>query len=54
MTGSVPVYKNDFMYLWLPRDQTFQVKITHDDNETETEILTFKDDPTCITTMQLK
>lgn len=44
---------NGFVDLWLPRDQTYRVKITHDGKESESEISTFEDDGTCITTMQL-
>ena len=44
---------NGFVDLWLPRDQTFQVKISYDGQETESEISTFEKDGTCITTMQL-
>lgn len=44
---------NGFIDLWLPRDRTFRVKITHDDKEVESEISTFENDGTCITTMQL-
>jgi len=44
---------NGFIDLWLPRDQTFQVKINYDGKETKSEISTFEDDGTCITTMQL-
>ena len=45
--------KNGFIDLWLPRDQTFRVKITHEGKEVESEISTFENDGTCITTMQL-
>lgn len=45
--------ENGFVDLWLPRDQTYQVKITYDGKESETEISTFENDGTCITTMQL-
>ena len=45
--------ENGFIDLWLPRDQTFQVKIEHDGKTVESEISTFKGDNTCITTMQL-
>lgn len=44
---------NGFIDLWLPRDQQLKVKITHDGRTSESEISTFKDDNTCITTMQL-
>lgn len=45
--------ENGFIDLWLPRDQTFQVKIEHAGKTTESEISTYKGDNTCITTMQL-
>lgn len=46
-------YSNGFIDLWLPRDQTFNVTIEHDGKQVESEISTFEDDGTCITTMQL-
>lgn len=45
--------ENGFIDLWLPRDQTFQVKIEHDGKQAESELSTFEGDNTCITTMQL-
>lgn len=45
--------ENGFIDLWLPRDRTYQVKIEYDGKSVESEIDTFKDDNTCITTMQL-
>lgn len=44
---------NGFVDLWLPRDQSFTVKVRHDDKEVISEISTFENDGTCITTMQL-
>lgn len=44
---------NGFIDLWLPRDKTYQVKISHDGKQVESEISTFENDGTCITTMQL-
>lgn len=44
---------NGFIDLWLPRKQTFHVKITHEDKQVESEISTFDNDGTCITNMQL-
>ncbi|OZU90627.1 hypothetical protein CIL03_05675 [Virgibacillus indicus] len=44
---------NGFIDLWLPRDKTYRVKITHDGKQVESEISTFENDGTCITTMQL-
>ncbi|RSD27819.1 hypothetical protein EJA10_08585 [Mesobacillus subterraneus] len=46
-------HQNGFIDLWLPRDQKFKTKIEHNGKSVESEISTFKDDPTCITTMQL-
>ncbi|GIQ67784.1 hypothetical protein DUZ99_02700 [Xylanibacillus composti] len=46
-------YANGFLDLWLPRNQTFRVEITHD-GRTQTEVIsTYEGDDTCITTMQL-
>jgi len=45
--------KNGFLDLWLPRDQTYKVKIEHDGKVVESELSTFENDGTCITTMQL-
>ncbi|SDH68945.1 hypothetical protein SAMN05192534_10985 [Alteribacillus persepolensis] len=45
--------ENGFIDLWLPRDETFQVKIEHNGGTAESEISTFEGDDTCITTMQL-
>lgn len=44
---------NGFIDLWLPRDETYHVKITYDGRQVESEISTFEKDGTCITTMQL-
>jgi hypothetical protein len=44
---------NGFIDLWLTRDHTYTVKIENDGKFTESEISTFENDPTCITTMQV-
>lgn len=44
---------NGFIDLWLPRDDTYIVKITQNNKTTEAKISTFEGDDTCITTMQL-
>ena len=44
---------NGFIDLWLPRDKTFNVKISSEGKEVESQISTFEKDGTCITTMQL-
>lgn len=44
---------NGFIDLWLPRDQSFQIKIEHQGKTVESEFSTFENDGTCITTMQL-
>ncbi|MDM8099911.1 MULTISPECIES: CueP family metal-binding protein [Oceanobacillus] len=45
--------ENGFIDLWLPRDETYTVEIKQDGKEVTSEISTFQDDFTCITTMQL-
>ena len=44
---------NGFIDLWLPREKSYQVKITYGEKSVESEISTFENDNTCITTMQL-
>lgn len=44
---------NGFIDLWLPRDKKYQVKIDHNGKQVESEISTYENDATCITTMQL-
>lgn len=45
--------ENGFIDLWLPRDQSYHVKISYEGKRVESEISTFENDGTCITTMQL-
>lgn len=45
--------ENGFVDLWLPRDKTYNVKISNDGKQVESEISTFEKDGTCITTMRL-
>ncbi|MBM4764596.1 hypothetical protein GNT69_20275 [Bacillus sp. B15-48] len=44
---------NGFIDLWLPRDKNYRIIIAHDGKIVESEFSTFKNDGTCITTMQL-
>jgi hypothetical protein len=44
---------NGFIDLWLLRDKTYHITITHDGKTVESEFSTFESDNTCITTMQL-
>lgn len=53
MDETIASFENGFIDLWLPRDHTYQVKISHDGKTVESEISTFEGDNTCITTMQL-
>ncbi|WP_025688767.1 CueP family metal-binding protein [Paenibacillus zanthoxyli] len=46
-------FDNGFIDFWLPRDQTFHVTIEHGGKSSESEISTFEDDNTCISTIQL-
>ncbi len=50
---SVKSYPNGFIDLWLPRNKTYQVTIEYNGKTAKTEISTFDDSNTCITTMQL-
>ncbi|NJJ41298.1 CueP family metal-binding protein [Paenibacillus apii] len=46
-------FDNGFIDFWLPRDQTFHVRIEHDGKSSESDISTFEGDNTCISTMKL-
>lgn len=45
--------QNGFIDLWLPRDEKFKTKIGYNGKTAESEISTFENDATCITSMQL-
>lgn len=45
---------NGFIDLWLPRDETYNIKMEHEGKMVESKFSTSDDDGTCITTMQLK
>ncbi|WP_067836278.1 CueP family metal-binding protein [Amphibacillus sediminis] len=51
---TVTSLSNGFIDLWLPRNQTYQVIISQNGKSAKSELSSFRDDPTCITTMQLK
>lgn len=53
MDETMTSLKNGFIDVWLPRDQTFKVKIKYGEKTSESSISTFKGDNTCITTMRL-
>ena len=53
LNEKVKSQSNGFIDLWLPRDKTYLIKINYDGKVSESEISTFEDDGTCITTMQL-
>ncbi|WP_042201354.1 CueP family metal-binding protein [Paenibacillus camerounensis] len=44
---------NGFIDLWLPRDKTYNVTIEQDGKQAVSEISTFEQNDTCVTTMQL-
>lgn len=46
--------ENGFIDLWLPRNDEYVVKINYEGKTAEEIISTYKDDRTCITTMQLE
>lgn len=45
--------ENGFIDLWLPREQSFNIKIEHQGKAIESEFSTYENDGTCITTMKL-
>ncbi|QDZ99508.1 hypothetical protein D0439_13145 [Lysinibacillus fusiformis] len=45
---------NGFIDLWLPRDQTYNIKMEHKGKTVKSSFSTYENDGTCITTMQLK
>jgi len=45
--------ENGFVDLWLPREQNYHVTVDYDGKSVESELSTFDNDGTCITTMQL-
>ena len=44
---------NGFFDLWLPRDKTYRIKVEYNGKVSESEISTFENAGTCVTTMQL-
>lgn len=46
--------ENGFIDLWLPKEDDYHVKITHDGKTAEAALSTYDGDQTCITTMQLE
>ena len=44
---------NGFIDLWLPRDNTYQIKIEQNGKIAESTVSTFESDDTCLTTMQI-
>ena len=53
LSEKVKTQANGFFDLWLPRNETYQIRIQYDGKASESEISTFENDATCITTMQL-
>lgn len=49
----VQIQKDGFLDLWLPRDQNFVFEFTYKGKKATEVLGTFKDNRTCITTMQL-
>lgn len=44
---------NGFIDFWLPRDKTYNITITKDGKSAQAKFSTYKNDYTCITTIQL-
>lgn len=49
----VTTHANGFAAIWLPRDITGTLTVTHDGQSASTPIATGAEDPTCLTTLQL-
>ena len=50
----VKTMENGFIDYWLPRNDDYQVKLTHDGKVAEEILSTYEGDRTCVTTMQLQ
>lgn len=46
-------FDNGFIDLWVPRDNTYNIKIEYDGKVVQSTFSSFENDNTCITTMQL-
>jgi len=46
-------YANGFLGMWLPRDISGTIEVTHAEGTVSAPIATGADDPTCVTTLQL-
>src|SRR5699024_12737489 len=53
LEDTIQTEKNGFFDLWLPRDQTYNIKMEHDGKNVDAAFSTFEEDGTCITTIQL-
>ena len=53
LNKTVSTLKNGFIELWLPRNQTGILTFVQGDLMASTEITTFDESGTCLTTMQL-
>lgn len=49
----MPSIPNGFIDLWLPRDKKFNIQISSEGRTAQSELSTFEDDNTCLTTMRL-
>ncbi len=49
----VTTFDNGFFGVWLPKDRTFEVEVTHDGRTARQTVSTGPEDATCITTMRL-
>jgi hypothetical protein len=52
--GTLRTLENGFMDLWLPRNQTYQIRLEAGGRSVSGQISTFNDSDTCITTLQLR
>ena len=53
LNQTVKSQSNGFIDLWLPRDKKYRITVEHDGKTANSQISTFENDDTCITTLQL-
>lgn len=54
MDEQMETMANGFIDLWLPRNDNYQMKVTHEGKTAEADLSTFDGDQTCITTIKLE
>lgn len=53
LDDKVKTGENGFFDLWLPNNQKYMITVNYEDKTVQSELSTFEEDGTCITTLQL-